>query len=48
VKKRRKKRKEKSEKDKNSGISLFRRVFHEVVLIESDALETLPTSGTSF
>jgi hypothetical protein len=34
-------------KTKNYGISLFRRVFHEVVLIESDALESLPTSGTS-
>jgi hypothetical protein len=42
-----KKEKKKAKKTKNSGISLFRRVFHEVVLIESNALETLPTSGTS-
>jgi hypothetical protein len=50
VKKRKeKKRKEKSQKKtKNSRISLLHKIFHEVVLIESNALETIPTSGTSF
>jgi hypothetical protein len=43
-----KKKKEKRKKTKNSRISLFRRVFHEVVLIEPNALESLLTSGTSF
>jgi hypothetical protein len=37
----------KAKKTKNSGISLFCRVFLEVVLIESNALESLPISGTS-
>jgi hypothetical protein len=42
-----KKEKRKAKKDRNSGISLFRRVFHEVVSIESNALESLAASGTT-
>jgi hypothetical protein len=46
--KKKKEKRKKQKRQKNSEISLFRRVFREAVLIESNALESLPTSGTSF